>query len=123
LEFIHINSRKEVVDMLKGKCKLLKIYISESSKYKSHNLTNALIAKFKEIGMAGATVSRGIEGYGQSKAIHSMKVLDLSSSLPIIIELVDTCEKIEQAITIAKEMVNEGLIITAEVDVIKNGKE
>lgn len=109
--------------MLRGKCKLLKIYISESSKYKSHNLTNALIVKFKEIGMAGVTVSRGIEGYGQSKAIHSMKVLDLSSSLPIIIELVDTCEKIEQAICIAKEMVNEGLIITADVDVIKNGKE
>jgi PII-like signaling protein len=109
--------------MLKGKCRLLKIYISESSKYKSHNLTNALIAKFKEIGMAGVTVSRGIEGYGQSKAIHSMKVLDLSSSLPIIIELVDTCEKIEQAIEIAKEMVNEGLIITAEVDAIKNGKD
>jgi uncharacterized protein len=109
--------------MLKGKCKLLKIYISESSKYKSHNLTNALIAKFKEIGMAGATVSRGIEGYGQSKAIHSMKVLDLSSSLPIVIELVDTYEMIEQAILIAKEMVNEGLIVTADVEVVKNGKE
>lgn len=109
--------------MLKGRCKLLKIYISESSKYKSHSLTNALISKFKENGMAGATVSRGIEGYGQSRAMHTMKVLDLSSSLPIIIELVDTIEKIEQAILIAKGMVNEGLIITAEVDVIKNGKE
>lgn len=108
--------------MLSGRCKLLKIYISESSRYKSHNLTNALISKFKEIGMAGATVSRSIEGYGQSKAIHSMKVLDLSSSLPIIIEVVDTFEKIDEAIVIAKEMVNEGLIITAEVDVIKNGK-
>lgn len=109
--------------MLCGRCKLLKIYISESSKYKSHNLTNALISKFKELGMAGVTVSRGIEGYGQSKALHTMKVLDLSSSLPIIIELVDTFDKIEQAIIIAKEMVNEGLIITAEVDIIKNGKE
>lgn len=109
--------------MLKGKCKILKIYISESSKYKSHSLTNALISKFKEIGMVGVTVSRGIEGYGQSKAVHSMKVLDLSSSLPIIIELVDTFEKIEEAILISKEMVQEGLIICSEVDVIKNGKE
>lgn len=108
--------------MLTGSCKLLKIYISESSKYKSHSLTNALISKFKEIGMTGATVTRGIEGYGQSKMLHTMKVLDLSSSLPIIIELVDTFDKIEQAIVIAKEMVNEGLIITSEVDVIKNGK-
>jgi uncharacterized protein len=108
--------------MLSGKCKLLKIYISEGSRYKSHNLTNALISEFKKIGMAGATVSRGIEGYGQSKSLHTMKVLDLSSSLPIIIELVDTFDKIDAAILVAKEMVNEGLIITAEVDVIKNGK-
>lgn len=109
--------------MLSGRCKLLKIYISEGSKYKSHNLTNALIAKFKELGMEGATVSRGMEGYGHSGALHTMKVLDLSSSLPIIIELVDTHEKIEKAIKAAKEMVNEGLIITADVDIIKNGKE
>lgn len=109
--------------MLQGKCKLLKIYISEGSKFKSHNLINVLIEKFKEIGMAGATVSRGIEGYGQSKALHTVKVLDLSSSLPIIIELVDTAEKIEKAIVIAKELVNEGLIITADVEVIKNGRE
>ena len=108
--------------MLKGKCKLLKIYITESSKYKSHNLTNVLIDKFKEIGMVGVTVTRGIEGYGQSKSIHTMKVLDLSSSLPIIIELVDTVDKIEQAIIIAKEYVNEGLILTTDVDIIKNGK-
>lgn len=109
--------------MLSGKCKLLKIYISEGSKYKSHNLTNELISKFKESGIAGATVTRGIEGYGQSKTLHTMKVLDLSSSLPIIIEVVDTFEKIEQAAQIAREIVNEGLIITTEVDVIKNGNK
>lgn len=106
--------------MLSGRCKLLKIYISENSRYKSHNLGNALMLKFKEMGMAGATMSRGIEGFGQSKVLHSMKVMDLSSSLPIIIELVDASDKIDKAIVIAKEMVKEGLIIASEVDVIKN---
>lgn len=109
--------------MLKGSCRLLKIYISENSKYKTHSLVNVLVSKFNEIQMTGVTVTRGIEGYGQSKALHTMKVLDLSSSLPIVIELVDTCEKIDEAIVIAKEYVNEGLIITAEVDVIKHGRE
>lgn len=109
--------------MLSGKCKLLKIYISEGSKYKSHNLTHALVERFKQVGMAGVTVSRGIEGYGRSRSLHTMKVLDLSSSLPVVIELVDTPEKIEEAIKITNEMVDEGLVITADVQVIKNGKE
>jgi len=73
--------------------------------------------------MAGATVTRGLEGYGKSKAIHDMKILDLSSSLPIIIEVIDEAEKIEKAIPIVKEMVNEGLVITTDINVIKYGAE
>lgn len=107
---------------LNDKCKILKIYISEDSRYKGHNLYHALVIKLKEIGMAGVTVTRGLESYGKSKAIHDMKILDLSSSLPIIIEVVDETEKIEKAIPIVKEMVNEGLIITADINVIKYGK-
>lgn len=104
---------------LSGKCKLLKIYISEDSKYKSHNLMHALVLKFKEIGMAGVTVTRGLEGYGHAKELHTSKVLELSTSLPIIIEVVDTPDKIQMASDIAKQMVNKGLIITADVEVIK----
>jgi len=108
---------------LSGKCKILKIYISEDSRYKGHNLYHALVIKLKEIGMAGVTVTRGLESYGKSKTIHDMKILDLSSSLPIIIEVIDEAEKIEQAIPVVKEMVNEGLIITTDIDVVKYGKE
>lgn len=106
-----------------GKCKILKIYVSEDSRYKGHNLYHALVIKLKEIGMAGVTVTRGLESYGKSKTIHNMKILDLSSSLPIIIEIIDEVGKIEKAIPLIKEMVNEGLIITADIDVIKYGKE
>lgn len=107
---------------LKDDCKILKIYISEDSKYKGHNLYHALVLKFKEIGMAGVTVTRGIEGYGQDGRLHSTRILDLSLSLPIIVEVIDIPERIENAISVAKEMVNEGLMMVTDVHVIKYGK-
>ena len=108
---------------LNGKCKILKIYISEDSKYKNHNLYHALVLKLKELGMAGVTVTRGIEGYGQGQRLHTAKILELSASLPIIVEVVDTPEKIMKALPVIKEMVNEGLMVMADVEVIKYGIE
>lgn len=105
----------------KSNCKILKIYLNEDSRYKGHNLYHAVVLKLKEIGMAGVTVNRGLEGYGQKKAIHTTKILDLSCSLPIIIEVVDIPERIEKAIPVVREMVNEGLIMLADVNVIKYG--
>lgn len=108
---------------LEDKCKLLKIYVNEDTKYKGHNLYHAIVLKLREIGMAGVTVIRGIEGFGQGKSIHTTRILDLALSLPIIIEVVDTPERIEIAISVVKKMVNEGLIMVTDVDVIKYGKE
>lgn len=104
-------------------CKLLKIYISEDSRYKGHNLYHALVRKFMEMGMAGVTVSRGIEGYGQHMKLHTARILELSSSLPVIIDVVDIPERINKAIPIVSEMVNEGLILVTDVTVVKSGKE
>jgi PII-like signaling protein len=106
-----------------GKCKILKIYISEDSKYNNHNLYHALVLKLKEIGMAGVTVTRGIEGYGQGKCLHTTRILELSANLPIVIEVIDESERIKMAIPIVKEMVNEGLVIITDVDIVKYGKE
>lgn len=106
---------------IRGKCKILKIYISEDSKYKGHNLYHALVLKLKELGMAGVTVTRGIEGYGQEKRLHTARVLDLSLSLPIIVEVVDIPERIEKAIPVVEAMVNEGLVMVTDVNVIKYG--
>lgn len=102
--------------------KLLKIYISEDSKYKGCSLYHALVVKLKEIGIAGVTVTRGIEGYGHGKKLHTARVLDMSLSLPVIVEAVDTQQQIEKAVSAVKDMVNEGLVITADVNVIKYGK-
>ena len=105
-----------------GACKILKIYISEDSKYEGHALYHALVFKLREIGMAGATVTRGIEGYGQGKRLHSEHFLDISLQLPVILEVIDTQEKIEMAMPIVNGMVNEGLIIVTDVNVIKYGR-
>ena len=103
---------------LEGNCKLLKIYINEDSRYKGHALYHAVVLKLKDMDMAGATVSRGIEGYGQRKRIHSAKILDLSLSLPVIIEVIDCKEKIIKAAEALKDMLNEGLMFVADVNVI-----
>jgi PII-like signaling protein len=100
-----------------------KIYISEDSKYKGHNLYHALVFKLREIGMAGVTVTRGIEGFGQEKRLHTTRILDLTLSLPIIVEVVDIAERIEKAIPVIEVMVNEGLITVTDIDVLKYGKE
>lgn len=105
------------------KCQLLKIYVSEDSKYKRHNLYTAIVYKLKESGIAGVTVTRAIEGYGKGKAIHTERILDLSSSLPIIIEAIDTAEQIQKVLPAISEMVNEGMIFVTDVNVIKYGKE
>lgn len=108
--------------ILSRKCKIIKIYISEDSKYKGHNLYHAIVRKLAEAGMAGVTVSRGIEGFGHEKRLHSTSILDISLKLPVIIEVIDTPEKIEMAIPIVNEMVNEGLVLVTDVTVVKYGK-
>lgn len=106
-----------------GDCKILKIYISESTLYKGHNLYHALVMKLKELGMAGVTVTRGIEGYGQGKRLHTHRLLELSYELPVIVEVIDIPERIAKAIPIVEDMVNEGLVMVTDVHVIKYGKE
>jgi len=91
--------------------------------YKGHNLYHALVFKLKELGMAGVTVTRGIESYGQGKRLHSAHILDLSLNLPIVIDIIDTKEKIEMALPVIEEMVNEGLVLLTDVTVIKYGRE
>lgn len=106
-----------------GQCKLMKIYISEDSIYMGHNLYHALVIKLKKLGLAGVTVTRGIEGYGKGKRLQTARILELSSSLPIIVEVVDLPARIEAALPMVEEMVKEGLVMVTDVNVIKYGKD
>ncbi|ABZ83759.1 conserved hypothetical protein [Heliomicrobium modesticaldum Ice1] len=104
-----------------GKAKMLKIYVGETEKFGNKSLYHAILLKLKENGLAGVTVSRGVESYGAANRIRTTRILDLSADLPMIIEAVDTSETIDRVLPFISEMVKKGLIITFDVDVIKQG--
>jgi len=101
-----------------GDGKILKIYIGETDKWGHEPLYHALIKKFKKAGLAGATVLRGIEGFGLNSRIKTAHILQLSEDLPLVIEVVDQAEKLEKILPEVKEMVKEGLITIEDVKVI-----
>ncbi len=109
---------------IKGTGKLLRVFIGESDRYKGKPLFEAIVEKLREEDVAGATVVRGIEGFGAgSRVIHTSRLLRLSGDLPILIEVVDTEERIQKAIQIIETLVTEagcGSLMTLEkVEIIR----
>ena len=98
---------------------LLRIFVGESDKYKGKALYEQIVIKAREINLAGATVTRGIMGFGADSRMHSAKILRLSEDLPIVIELVDTEENLNKLLPFLDETVQEGLITLEKVKVIK----
>jgi PII-like signaling protein len=97
--------------------KLLRIFIGESDKHDGQPLFEWIVRKAREMGLAGATVLRGLEGYGAHSRLHTAKILRLSSDLPVVVEIVDTAEKIETFLPIIDEVIEEGLATVEKVDV------
>ena len=104
---------------IEGQAKLLRIYIGETDRWHGQPLYMAILHKAREMGLAGGTVFRGIAGYGANSVIHTANILRLSEDLPVVIEIVDTDEKIQAFLPVLDEMVKEGLILLREVEVIK----
>lgn len=96
---------------------LLRIFIGESDKYKGKPLYQYLLEVFRERGLSGATVFRGIAGFGRKSLFQTTSILRLSTDLPIVIEVVDTREKIEAVKPIIDEAVKEGLVTEEKVRV------
>jgi uncharacterized protein len=97
---------------------LLRIFIGETDKHHGKTLYEAIVLKARELNLAGATVLRGIMGFGADSRMHTMKVLRLSEDMPIIIEIVDTEEKIATILPFLDENVKEGLVTMEKVRVI-----
>jgi len=97
--------------------KLLRIFIGESDKREGVPLYEWLVRKAREQGLAGATVLRGLEGFGAHSRLHTAKLLRLSSDLPIVVEIVDTADKIEAFLLLVDEAVEEGLATVERVEV------
>lgn len=99
--------------------KLLRIFIGETDTYKGTALYEAIVLKARELNLAGASVFRGIMGYGASSRIHTIKLLRLSEDLPVMIEIVDTEENVSRILPFLDETVQEGLITIENVRIIK----
>jgi len=102
----------------RGERTLMRVFIGESDKYHGKPLYEALVELFRSRGLAGATVLRGVAGFGASSTVHSDKVLRLSLDLPIIIELVETEEAIEGVLPELDQMIGGGLITLERAKVI-----
>lgn len=104
-----------------GRGKMLKIYLGETEKWHGKTLYHQVVMKLREEGLAGATVYRGILGYGADKVIHSAKILDLSADLPMVIDVIDSEENIMKVLPVIREMVPRGLIIVVDIDIVQYG--
>lgn len=107
--------------MLKtGPAKKLSIYIDESDKINGKPVYEVLLDIFYKRKIAGASVFRGIEGYGSDRVFHTAKILELSTTLPVKIEVVDSGEKIDSILLEITPMVHKGLITVSDTVVVKN---
>ena len=99
---------------------LLRIFIGESDRYRHQPLYETIVLRAREMQMAGATVLRGPMGFGKSSHLHTAKILRLSMDLPIVIEIVDSEEKVNSFLPVLDEMMGGGLVTLERAKVIRH---
>lgn len=104
---------------LEGHQKRLTIFIGEADRHGHTPLATEIVHRAHKAGLAGATVFRGVEGYGASNHIHTTRILSLSDDLPIAIVIVDSDEAVSAFLADLDELITEGLVIVDDVDVVK----
>jgi len=104
---------------LEGEQMMVRIFFGESDKWKHRPLEAALLERLRAEGFAGATVFRGVAGFGATSVIHTTHLLDLSTDLPVVVEIVDTAEHIEKLTPILDEMLGGALVTIEKVRVLR----
>jgi uncharacterized protein len=99
--------------------RMLRIYFTEGDKWQGEPLYKAIVAKCHELGLAGATVYRGVEGFGASARIYHSRTLSFSKNAPIMVSVIDTEEQIQKLLPYLDEMITGGLIASSAVEVIR----
>ncbi|HTO62048.1 MAG TPA: DUF190 domain-containing protein [Bradyrhizobium sp.] len=102
---------------------LLRIFFGEEDKVNRLPLHEAIVLKAREMHLAGATVLRGHVGYGHSSRLHTTKILRLAQDLPVIVEIVDVQERIDQFLPVLDQMMSSGLVTIEKVQVLQYGSE
>lgn len=105
--------------VLSGEQVLVRIFIGESDQWHHQPLSMALVERLRKEGFAGATAFHGVAGFGARSVLHTAHLLRLSEDLPVVIEVVDTEQKVEELVPILDEMVSEGLVTMEKVRVLK----
>lgn len=100
---------------------LLRVFIGESDRHDGRPLYEAIVLKARELGVAGATVLRGAMGYGRSSRIHTTKILRLSEDLPLVIEIVDSEDRIRAFLPTLDAMMGSGLVTLEKMQVLQYG--
>ena len=108
---------------LQGEGKLVRIFVGEGDRFHGRPLFEAIVYAAREMGLAGATVLRGVEGYGADSVVHTARLLRLSEDLPIVVEIVEMPERIEPFVTRVEAMLDEadcgGLITVERAEIIR----
>ncbi|HET7035092.1 MAG TPA: DUF190 domain-containing protein [Thermomicrobiaceae bacterium] len=104
-----------------GDGKALRVYIGEADHWQGKPLYQAIVELLRAEGLAGATVLRGVAGFGANSRLHTAHLLRLSQDLPLVIETVDRAEQIAAVLPRLKEMVQQGLITLADVEIVHDG--
>jgi PII-like signaling protein len=104
---------------LEGKAKMMRIHFGEDDQYQGKPLYQAVVEKCRQLDVAGATVFRGIEGYGASTLVRRSHLLSFSSDSPVMVSVIDSEEKIRALLPHIEQMVDEGMIAISDVEVIK----
>lgn len=108
------------MNVLSGEQLLVRIFIGESDRWHRRPLSAALLERLRELGFAGATVFHGVAGFGAHSVLHTADLLRLSEDLPVVIEIVETEERIQQQLVpVLEEMIDEGLVTMEKVRVLK----
>ncbi len=103
---------------IEGEGQLLRVFVDEADRWEGRPLYEAILRTTREHGLAGATVIRGMAGFGAHSRIHTTKVLRLSEDLPVVVEIVDKPERIKAILPVLDRMVAEGLITLEPVHII-----
>lgn len=120
-----VNKHKTVADSRtppvrrQGKAKMMRVFLGERDKWHGEALYDAIVKRLRMIDIAGATVYRGILGYGAKGEPHRQHLLHISEDLPIMISVIDSVEKIAEAATVVEEMLEDGLIAISDVDIVR----
>jgi len=106
-------------EKLEGHAKMLRVYIGEDDRWEGEPLHESIVKKLRMMDIAGATVYRGLMGYGAQQRLHKSGWLGLSRDMPIMISVIDTEEKIRNILPVLDEMVDEGIVVLSDVEIIK----